>query len=98
VRPPRPEPGGGGGDDKDKEVAGEEEDDGVARSSSSSSKARGGDARKRPAPRPAKAGYDTDGTKLEWMEILEESAEYDPEIKSLLDGVDGDPNKVNPKA
>ena len=87
VRRPRPEP----------------EDDGDAGAgdiidveSSSSSSGESGNASEdaeRPATR-TKPGYDQEGNKLKWMEILEESAEYDPEIKDLLDGVDGNPNKV----
>ena len=45
-------------------------------------------------PKEVKLGHDEDGTKLKWMEILEESAEYDPEIASLLDGVEGNPKAV----
>ena len=45
-------------------------------------------------PKEVKLGHDEDGTKLTWMEILEESAEYDPEIASLLDGVEGNPKAV----
>lgn len=45
-------------------------------------------------PKEVKLGHDEDGTKLKWMEILEESAEYDPEIKTLLDGSNSDPNEV----
>ena len=43
---------------------------------------------------PTKPGFDADGKKLKWMEILEESAEYDPEIKNLLDGADSNPDEV----
>ena len=44
-----------------------------------------------PSPGP---GEDDEGNKLKWMEILEESAEYDPEIQSLLDGAESNPDTV----
>jgi hypothetical protein len=43
---------------------------------------------------PTKPGFDEDGTKLKWMEILEESAEWDPDIKELLDGANANPKEV----
>ena len=44
-----------------------------------------------PSPGP---GRDDEGNKLKWMEILEESAEYDPEIQLLLDGAESNPDTV----
>lgn len=72
----------------------DDDDDVVDVKSSSSSGASAEEVSSPSANKKVKPGYDADGNKLKWMEILEESAEYDPEIKDLLDGVDGDPNKV----
>ena len=67
----------------------DDDDDDTAGSSSPGEEA----STKSEAP-PTKPGFDADGNKLKWMEILEESAEYDPEIKTLLDGSNSDPNEV----
>ena len=64
----------------------DDDDDGSAESPSASSEAA--------EDSPTKPGFDADGKKLKWMEILEESAEYDPEIKNLLDGADSNPDEV----
>ena len=47
-----------------------------------------------PPPRSLPSLEDDEGNKLKWMEILEESAEYDLEIQSLLDGAESNPDTV----
>lgn len=80
ARRPRPEPE-------------DEDEDEVMAVGSAEAAAAAAEARRELAGK-AKAGFDEEGKKLKWMEILEESAEYDPEIKDLLEGVNGDSNKV----
>jgi len=46
-----------------------------------------------PASSPSPAA-DAPDKPLKWMEILEESAEWDPDIKQLLDGANADPKEV----
>ena len=90
LRAARRQPSASDGAKDDRPEAG-----GVGGSVSSSSSPSDGDAAAENASSAnAKAGYNDDGTKLKWMEILEESAEYDPEIKALLDGVGNDPKAV----
>ena len=70
------------------------DDDAKRASASSASSDESADSRAS-ANRAPGPGFDAEtGEKLEWMEILEESAAYDPEIKDLLDGANSDPNTV----
>ena len=71
----------------DREPDDDDDDDDVSAESPSASSEAAEDP-------PTKPGFDADGKKLKWMEILEESAEYDPEIKNLLDGADSNPDEV----